>query len=437
MSEEAVIAAVSASIDWFDKNRGGPVPTAEEMSSLLEGFRRAKRVVSPTVANAPPAVPTPSPGRVPEPPVVRAHSPQEEESGGSALTSKAPNSLPSPFPVVRRLRRRPIAPSVEATRPHQPRRASVPAASRASPEAGPELEGRLALDRASREAEAGREAQRARTRVEAEAAEVSTRRAPAVPTPTSSNTFAHPEYSDGDSDEDDRVGKTLNGARHLWIPRGYKWLAAWGQCDAGTEFDLPDWVGVRSPEVAANLAVAWNSRVLGTGYPAKELLGLPTIHQGVPQVAHDWLTQEQMADRFASQREFEKLLHRRDRFPVTPEDFEVLRRKAEQADELVRQRKEAAKRREEKVLARARSNEARLYRAKVDRSTKPSAPSENRPLLESPANRPDPPALLEARAPDRLRARRERLAAAFLASANLSPIPEESPQAAEEDPRGR
>jgi hypothetical protein len=201
---------------------------------------------------------------------------------------------------------------------------------------------------------------------------------------------------------------------------------------------LLEWVGVRSPEVTAHLAIKWNLHVLGTNYPARELLGLPTIHQGVPLVAHDWLTQKQMANRFASHLQFEKLLNPWDRYPVTPKDLAVLRRKAEQADELVRQRKETAKQRGEEALARAQSKEARLDQAKVDRITEPSASSENHPLLESPVSRPDPPAPLEARAPDWLRAQRERLAATFLASVNLLPIPEESPQAAgrEEDPQG-
>ena len=422
LSEEAVIAAVSASIDWFDSNRGGPVPTAEEMSSLLEGFRRAGRVVSP-----PPAAHPPSPERV-----VRAPSPQEEESRASTLTSRALNFLRSPLPTLRRLRRRPIARLGETARPDQPRRALDPAASRASQEADSELEGRLALDQSSREAEASRAAQRARTREEAGQVEVTARRTPADPTPTSSNTFAHPEYSDSDSDTDDgeQTGLTLYGARPLWIPTGYKALAAGGQCDPGSEFDLPGWVGIKRPEDADRLAEAWNERVLGADHQvAEDLRGLPTVRLGVPLLAQDWLTQEAMADRFACQQEFEKLLSPSD-LAETPEGMAEIRRKAGQAEELVRRRKEAAKVEEEEALARARSKEARLARAKVDRSTGSSAPSQNRRPLESPASRPNPPTPLGVRTPSRLRAPR-RMRAALRAAVNLSPIPEEAPQVVE------
>ena len=43
MTNITVIDAISAGIDWFEKNRNGPLPTPAEMASLLDEFKRLKQ----------------------------------------------------------------------------------------------------------------------------------------------------------------------------------------------------------------------------------------------------------------------------------------------------------------------------------------------------------------------------------------------------------
>ena len=458
LTQDSVIAAASASLDWFENNPGGAVPTAEEMSSLLANFNRSKeanaankqcqsRKSLPTTPSLPStpyaqgaqtAGPMTSTNASPPKtsPPVQAPSPHlpssqvaESQSWASALSASATNFIRSPFSIFRSPNRRHvrpekniqsvnsslgIAPLGEATRSSQSCRASNPAAPRALEEAKTELEGRLALERSSREAEASRAAQRARARVEAGAVEDRLeRKTPAASTPTFSNTFSYPEYSDSDSDEDegDLPGLTKCGAQPLWIPRGYKALAAGGQCDSGTEFDLPKWVKIRNPEEAVRLAEAWNDRVLGPDHRmAEDLRALPTVRLGVPLVLDSWLSQDEMADRFACQQEFEKV----DSTLALTDDPESLaeldRRKAEQAEESVRQRKRGAKLEEARAQSRA------------DEDTGPPNTSPNT-LLESSENRINQ-SLLKARA--EAEKYKPRVPSGLRVGKNMSPIQDTS-----------
>ena len=473
LTEDSVIVAVSASLDWFEKSPGAAVPTAEEMSLLLENFKRSKQVEAaskqieskkslPTTpysqraqnttkpvttppnttglitADQPetsPATPTPSPQQESEHSMVQAssHLPssqaaEESRSWTSALGASAANFIRSPLSVFRSPNRRQvrlekktesastlpavnsslgIAPLGEATKPSQSRRASKPLTPRALQEAETELEGRLSPL-------ASRAAQRARVRAEAGA--VVKRKTPVASTPTFSNTFSHPECSDSDSDEDgeDLHGITRCGAQPLWIPRGYKSLAAGGECNAGTEFDLPKWVKIRSPEEANRLAGSWNDRVLGPDHRvAEDLRGLPTVRLAIPLVADSWLSQEEMADRFACQQEFEKLGSVWDRTDDAESLAELNRRKTEQAKESVQQRKESAKLEEAWAPSRA------------DRDAEPSNPSPN-PLLESSGSRINR-SLLKAR--ENAERYKPKVPSRLRVGKNMSPIQEKNEKA--------
>jgi hypothetical protein len=349
--------------------------------------------------------------QAPSPHLPSSQKAEESRSWASALGASAANFIRSPFSIFRSPNRRQVRPEKktqsgstpsavnyflgisplgEATRSGSPRRVSNPAAPRALQEAETGLEGRLALERSSREAEASRAIQRARVRVVAGAARDRVKRkTPAAFTPTFSNTFSYPEYSDSDTDsdegEEDLPGLTRCGAQPLWIPRGYKSLAVGGQCNAGTEFDLPKWLKIRYPEEAVRLAEAWNDRVLGLDHRvAEDLRALPTVRLGVPLVPDSWLSQEEMADRFACQQEFQRLGSMGDCTDDPESLAELNRRKAEQVEESVRQRKNGAKLEETGARSRA------------DRDTGPSNPSPN-PLLESSENRINQ-SLLKARA---------------------------------------
>jgi hypothetical protein len=115
-------------------------------------------------------------------------------------------------------------------------------------------------------------------------------------------------------------------------------------------------VKIRNPEEAARLAEAWNDRVLGPDHRvAEDLRALPTVRLGVPLVLDSWLSQDEMADRFAFQQEFEKLDSTWARTDDPESLAELNRRKAEQAEESVRQRKRGAKL--EEVRAQFRADE--------------------------------------------------------------------------------
>lgn len=378
--------AISASLDWFENHTDDDVPTALEMSSLLTNFSRRSRGIEPAnepegpiaatdngLRQPPPATPPPSAQQVAEDSMVQATSPHLAKAirswtsflGALAVTFVC--SLLSIFLNPNRRQGRPedistlamessldSATRGEATRSGQPRRASDPAVPEALQEAVLGREGRLVLEQSTMEAEACREAQRARARVEDDVVEDRVMRIPAPSTPACSNTFSHPEYS-GDSDEEDEVeGLTRYGAQKLWIPRGYKSLAAGGECKYGAEFDLPDWVKIESSEEAVRLAEAWNDRVLGPNHrDAEDLRALPTVRLEIPWLTDRWLSQEEMADRFACQQEFEKLVASvRGRTDDPDSLAELSKRMVAQAEEAVRQRKKAVELRTAVALSR-------------------------------------------------------------------------------------